>query len=79
MLDFDLEKNISGVSVKMKSEKLVHAHKKGAPKTKGYIFKRPHSSQPLTRHQGKKKSSLPPPPLLPMANSVNKTNPMTNQ
>ena len=48
MLDFDSEKNRSGVSGKMKSEKVVHAHKKGAPKTKGYIFKRPHSSQPLT-------------------------------
>ena len=55
MLDFDSEKNRSGVLVKMKSEKVVH--KKGAPKTKGYIFKRPHSSQPLTGHQGKKKSS----------------------
>ena len=33
MLDFDSEKNRSGVSVKMKSEKVVH--KKGAPKTKG--------------------------------------------
>ena len=48
MLDFDSKKNISGVSVKMKREKVVHAHKKGAPKTKGYIFKRLHSSQPLT-------------------------------
>ena len=56
MLDFDSEKNRSGVSVKMKSEKVVHAHKKGAPKSKGYIFKRPHSSPPLTRHQGKKKA-----------------------
>ena len=54
MLDFDSEKNRSGVSVKMKSEKVVHAHKKGAPKTKGYIFKRPHSSQPLIGHQGNK-------------------------
>ena len=61
MLDFDSMKNISGVLVKMKSEKVVHAHKKGAPKTKGYIFKRPHSSQPLTGHQGKKKSSPRPP------------------
>ena len=42
MLDFDSKKNRSGVSVKMKSEKVVHTHKKGAPKTKGYIFKRPH-------------------------------------
>ena len=42
MLDFDSKKNRSGVSVKMKSEKVVHTHKNGAPKTKGYIFKRPH-------------------------------------
>ena len=56
MLNFDSKKNRSGVSVKMKSVKIVHAHKKGAHKTKGYIFKRPHSSQPLTGHQGKKKS-----------------------
>ena len=48
MLDFYSKKNRSEVSVKMKNEKVVHAHKKGAPKTKGYIFKRPHSSQPLT-------------------------------
>ena len=66
MLDFDSEKNRSGVSVKMKSEKVVHAHKKGAPKTKGYIFKRPHSSQPLTGHQGKKKTSPTPPPPRPI-------------
>ena len=78
MLDLDSKKNKSEVSMKMKSVKIVHAHKKGAPKTKGYIFKRPHSSQPLTGHQGKKKSSPTPPPP-PPANSVNKTNPMTNQ
>ena len=48
MLDFDSEKNRSGVSKKMKSEKVVHAHNKGAPETKGYRFKRPHSSSPLT-------------------------------
>ena len=46
MLDFDSEKNKNGVSMKMKSEKVVHAHKKGAPEIKGYIFKK-HSSQPL--------------------------------
>ena len=73
MLNFDSKKNRSGVSVKMKSVKIVHAQKKGAHKTKGYIFKRPHSSQPLTGHQGKKKSSP------PKANSLNKTNPMKNQ
>ena len=77
MLNFDSKKNRSGVSMKMKSVKIVHAHKKGAHKTKGYIFKRPHSSQPLTGHWGKKKSS-PTTPHPPKANSVNKTNPMTN-
>ena len=34
MLDFDSKKNRSGVSMKMKSEKVVLAHKKGAPRLK---------------------------------------------
>ena len=48
MLELDSKKNRSEVSMKMKSVKIVHAHKKGAPSP-------------------------------PKANSVNKTNPMTNQ
>ena len=37
-LIFKEKKKRSGVLVKMKSEKVVHAHKKGAPETKGYIY-----------------------------------------
>ena len=41
--DFNLEnskKNGSGVLVKRKSEKAIHTYNKGAPKTKGYKFKK---------------------------------------
>ena len=34
------EKNGSGVLVKKKSEKAIHTYYKGAPKTKGYKFKK---------------------------------------